>query len=178
MIRRYTFADRIWSSDGVAKPDTSGPWVKFTDVEAEIEKARRQAHIEDTEQWTKICANAEMNARADERERIAREVTVGWTYRSVLGTPSKESILKVILQIILQKGPHAPAQEPKPLEHLKGPLGENPEGPDALTEIMDTVNALVDAVNDLRKVGIYAAGGTRIGEYIYLPNGGTWRRIQ
>jgi hypothetical protein len=35
-----------------------------------------------------------------------------------------------------------------------------------------------DAVNDLREVGSYAAGGTRIGEDIYLPNGGTWRRIQ
>ena len=32
MIRRYTFADRIWSFDGVAKPDTSGPWVKFTEA--------------------------------------------------------------------------------------------------------------------------------------------------
>jgi hypothetical protein len=53
----------------------SGQWVSFIDAEAEVEKARREARLQGIQEAGSIRLDREQAARADERERIVRELT-------------------------------------------------------------------------------------------------------
>jgi hypothetical protein len=135
---------------------------KFMVSDAEIEKARREGR-EEREALRQEHIEA---IRADERERIAIAVKDRF--------PLWDSGCMADLVAFIRAGK---PPEPKPLEKVQ--MVRSLSGwQDYVTT---TVNALVDAVNELRSLpplGTRLAGGTKIGNAVTLPNGGTWERIQ
>jgi hypothetical protein len=105
----------------IVKRRDTGEWVKYTDAEAEIEKAR-----------------------ADERERIVRELEE--TYIKSSTNVFERGYITAVRHVI-ERIKSRPAQEPKPLEKLGSDdfLVGGHAGP--------KINALVDAVNELRSKG-------------------------
>jgi hypothetical protein len=111
----------------VAEESKHGGWVMVSDAEAEIEKARGQG-----EEFRK---GYEAAARADERDRIVRELNMEGN-RLFLKGPGYLAGMGHAIDFIKS----GCLSEPKKLEHRTKPL--------SLTA--DDWNAMVDAVNELR----------------------------
>jgi len=113
------------------REEQDGEWVQASDAEAEIEKARREGIREGLADWERHVETA----RAEKR-RIVQDLE-DWLRANPAGAYWR------MIDHIRGKPP-----EPKPLERLvKYDEGE----PWEITEKdVDKINALVDAVNELR----------------------------
>jgi len=105
--------------------------------EAEIKKARREGRElgkgDAMFLWTPYVTNLQSKASADERERLRKAVFDGVEREELSLSRTMENILK---EAFFPKPP-----DPKPLEKVTFPEGYS---------LMNAINALVDAVNDLR----------------------------
>ena len=153
-------------------------------VRREIEKARREGVREGernvvegrcSTHFPTLVDDIRDKARADEREECARSAWMTGLHE----------IAKMIRS--RARGERKPdhshdadvyrmmPKEPKPLEKLTAIPWRFDR------ELFYKFNALADAVNELRSLpplGTRLAGGTKIGNAVTLPNGGTWERIQ
>ena len=125
-------------------PDENGEWVLYSDAVAEIEKERRELGTA----WHKSAVEMEKLARSDERERIVRELRKeGSSIRS-----DEHTFYLSAADFVEDNGR---PQEPKPYDDHWKPIEKlNPDtkvtGRVVDLEVVNLVNALVDAVNDLR----------------------------
>jgi len=146
-----------WSYDGFGMhTDSLGEYVLHREAEAEIEKARREerdlGRRDAMSEWTPYVTDLQAKARADERERIAKHAD---DMANLMNTIEWRTIWREVAQYCRTRDESKPpdtkltftredierATNPKPLERVTFPEGYN---------LMNAVNALVDAVNELR----------------------------
>ena len=107
-----------------------GAWVLYSDAEAEIEKARREGVATQMQ----ICEHHVETARAEERKRIVQIIKGLYSNRGTVTTHQLHEILDCIASL--------PPQDPKPLEKIEAGVYTD-------AYVINAINALVDAVNDL-----------------------------
>jgi len=115
-------------------PYKEGEWVRFSDAEAEIEKAWKQGQMECADE---VYRNG-VDIRADERERLRKAIFDGIEREGLSITHYMENILKEAFF------PKPPA--PKPLEKLTIP--EQERGITLTHSSLRKINAAIEALNE------------------------------
>jgi hypothetical protein len=126
-----------------AWPTEKGEWVKYSDAEDEIDKARQGGRDEVlqhrlAEHWPNVQARLTEKARADERERIVRDLSEMVPFLTKAAVSGVDLGVKMAIERIKSRHP----QEPKPLERLKNPYADL-----TLVDVACAINSLIDAEN-------------------------------